>query len=117
MTATPTTFRRLVQRLVQLLLVPLAVLTAPAARAGGQTVPGHDYVIRNFRFESGETFPELRMHYIALGSPRRDARGVVRNAVMILHGTTGSGAGFMVRTYAGELFGPGQLLDTSRFYV
>jgi homoserine O-acetyltransferase len=57
------------------------------------------------------------LHYIALGKPRRDAAGVVRNAILVLHGTGGSGGGFMSRTFAGELFGPEQLLDTSRYYV
>jgi homoserine O-acetyltransferase len=61
--------------------------------------------------------PELRIHYIAMGHPRRDAKGVVRNAVMVLHGTTGSGSGFTSRTFGGELFGPGQLLDTAQYYV
>jgi homoserine O-acetyltransferase len=82
-----------------------------------QTPSGNDYVIRNFKFESGQTLPELRIHYIALGKPRRDAAGVVRNAVIVLHGTTGSGAGFTSRTFGGELFGPGQLLDTANYYV
>jgi homoserine O-acetyltransferase len=82
-----------------------------------QNAAGNDYVIRNFKFESGETLPELRMHYLALGKPRRDAAGVVRNAVIVLHGTTGSGAGFTSRTFGGELFGPGQLLDTARYYI
>jgi homoserine O-acetyltransferase len=89
-----------------------------AGPVGAQGAPaGRDYVIRNFRFESGETLPELRLHYIALGTPRRDARGVVRNAVVINHGTGGSGAGFMSRTFGGELFGSGQLLDTTKYFV
>jgi len=92
-------------------------LLALGLPVGAQTFPGADYVIRNFKFESGETLPELRMHYIALGHPRRDASGVVRNAVIVLHGTTGSGGGFTSRTFAGELFGPGQLLDTAKYYV
>src|SRR5215469_8636623 len=79
--------------------------------------PGSDFVLRNFHFADGESLPQLRIHYIALGTPQRDSRGAVRNAVLILHGTTGSGAGFMSRTFAGELFGPGQLLDTTRYYV
>lgn len=79
--------------------------------------PGSNFVLRNFQFADGESLPELRIHYIALGTAQRDARGAVRNAVLILHGTTGSGAGFMSRTFAGELFGPGQLLDTARYYV
>jgi len=65
----------------------------------------HDFVLRNFRFASGETLPELKLHYRTLGTPRRDSAGVVRNAVMILHGTGGSGAGFLSRTFGGELFG------------
>ena len=78
---------------------------------------GADAVLRDFRFASGETLPELRVHYVALGTPRRDAAGVVRNAVLVLHGTTGSGGGFLSPGFAGELFGPGQPLDTARHYV
>jgi len=83
------------------------------ARAGSQG----DFVVRNFRFTTGEVLPELRLHYTTLGSPRRDARGVVRNAVMILHGTGGSGRSFLSATYAGQLFGPGQLLDSARHFI
>ena len=89
-----------------------------AAVAGGQAVHrGSDVILRHFHFADGESLPELRIHYIALGQPRRNARGVVNNAVMVLHGTTGSGAGFLSRTFAGELFGPGQLLDSAKYYV
>ena len=87
-----------------------------AASAWAQGAPG-DFIARDFRFASGESLPELRLHYTTLGAPRRDALGVVRNAVMILHGTGGSGRGFLARSYAGELFGPGQLLDTTRYYI
>lgn len=92
-------------------------LFAVASTASAQAFPGSDYVIRNFKFENGETLPELRMHYVAFGKPRRDATGVVRNAVIVLHGTTGSGGGFTSRTFGGELFGPGQLLDTAQYFV
>ena len=92
-------------------------LLACAAAARAQQPAGSDYVIRNFRFESGETLPELKIHYIALGKPRKDAGGVVRNAVVVMHGTTGSGAPFMSKTFGGELFGPGQPLDTSKYFV
>ena len=95
-------------------IVSLLALVRPA---DAQAPAGNDYVIRDFKFESGETLPELRIHYLAFGHPRRDASGVVRNAVMVLHGTTGTGAGFTSRTFAGELFGPGQLLDTAKYYV
>jgi homoserine O-acetyltransferase len=76
-----------------------------------------DVVLKNFRFTSGETLPELRLHYRTLGEPRRDAQGVVRNAVLILHGTGGTGGQFTGRTFAGELFGPGQPLDASKYYI
>lgn len=71
----------------------------------------------DFRFESGELLPELRIHYTTLGAPRRDASGHVRNAVLILHGTTGNGRGFLTPTFAGVLFGAGELLDTTSHYV
>ena len=76
-----------------------------------------DFRIPGFRFASGQVLPELSIHYRTLGTPRRDAAGVVRNAVLILHGTTGSGRGFLSPTFAGVLFGPGQLLDASKYYL
>ena len=76
-----------------------------------------DFVLRDFRFRSGETLPEVRMHYRTFGAPQRDAQGQVNNAVLILHGTTGSSAQFLRPEFAGELYGPGQLLDASRYYL
>ena len=76
-----------------------------------------DYVARNFHFESGETLPELHMHYATFGSPVRNAKGQVTNAVLLLHGTSGAGAQFLAPQFAGLLFGPGQLLDVTRYYV
>jgi homoserine O-acetyltransferase/O-succinyltransferase len=76
-----------------------------------------DYVVPNYRFLSGETLPELRLHFTTLGKPHRDAHGRVNNAVLILHGTGGSGHSFLVDKFAGVLFGNGQLLDTNRYYV
>jgi len=76
-----------------------------------------DYVARDFKFASGETLPELRLHYRTLGKPEKDAQGVVRNAVLILHGTTGSGAQFIRPEFAGDLFGAGQPLDATKFFV
>ncbi|MDB4887701.1 MAG: hypothetical protein JWN79_3139 [Gemmatimonadetes bacterium] len=103
----------------------LSVITALAAlllatAAGAQSRPfgtEGDFVMRDFRFASGESLPALRIHYRTLGHPRRDASGVVRNGVLILHGTTGAGANFATPIFAGELFGPGQPLDTARYYV
>ena len=77
----------------------------------------HDYVTHDFHFKSGETLPELRLHYRTLGKAVKDGSGRVTNAVMILHGTGGSGRTFLQPQFAGVLFGPGQLLDTSRYYI
>jgi homoserine O-acetyltransferase len=87
-----------------------------ASPALAQPVQG-DYVARDFRFASGEILPALTLHYRTLGTPRRDASGVVRNAVMILHGTGGTGEGFLSQTFGGELFGAGQLLDATRYFI
>src|SRR5262249_58018729 len=76
-----------------------------------------DYVIRNFRFNSGETLPELRVHYRTFGAPRKNAQGVVTNAVLIMHGTGGTGGQFTGRGFAGELFMPGQPLDAAQYYI
>jgi homoserine O-acetyltransferase len=83
----------------------------------GQMPQEGDYVIRDFHFKSGQTLSELRLHYVTFGKPARDAAGRVTNAVLILHGTTGSGRQFLVPQFAGVLFGPGQLLDTSHYFV
>lgn len=97
------------------LLAAALVLAVPApARAQGTQ---GDFLIPHFRFASGATLDTLRIHYTTLGTPRRDAKGVVRNAVLILHGTGGSGRVFLVPHFAGVLFGPGQLLDTAKYYV
>ena len=98
--------------------VCLALLLPRVAPAAELPVPTQgDYVIKDFHFASGQTLPELKIHYRTLGTPRRDAGGVVRNAVLIMHGTSGSGAQFMNPIFAGELFGPGQPLDVRKFYV
>lgn len=76
-----------------------------------------NFVLQNFRFTSGEVLPQLRLHYRTIGTPQRDAQGVVRNAVLIMHGTGGSGANFLNPVFAGELFGPGQPLDAQRYFI
>ena len=95
----------------------LLALGAGLARAQAPSVVERDFIARNVRFASGDSLPALTIHYRTLGQPRRDAAGVVRNAVLILHGTTGSGAQFLSRPFAGELYGPGQPLDTSVYFV
>jgi homoserine O-acetyltransferase len=76
-----------------------------------------DFVVREFRFASGEALPEVRLHYRTLGAPVKDASGVVTNAVLLLHGTGGTGAQFLAPQFAGEMFGPGQPLDVVKHYV
>lgn len=109
-------------RVALLAVAIVATLLAPAsARAQSAAAPRPgtegDFVLRDFRFADGSVLPELRLHYTTLGRPRRDAAGTVRNAVLVLHGTTGSGRGFLSPSFAGELFGPGQPLDTAAHYV
>jgi homoserine O-acetyltransferase len=91
-------------------------LTCTAFAQAPLAVQG-DFVLKDFKFSSGQSLPELRIHYRTLGTPQRDGQGVVRNAVLILHGTTGSGENFMNAQFAGPLFGPGSLLDTSRYFI
>src|ERR1039457_3768973 len=91
-----------------------------SAGAWAQTAPPPvegDWVARNFTFKSGEKLPELRLHYITLGAPARDAAGHVRNAVLVMHGTTGSGRAFLNPQFGGELFRPGQPLDATRYFI
>src|SRR6266478_1439532 len=98
------------------LCLSAAAVRADTPAAGAAAIEG-DHVIRDFHFASGETLPELRLHYTVLGKPRRDSRGKVTNAVLILHGTGGSGTQFLQPIFAGELFGPGQLLDSNRYFI
>lgn len=107
------------------LLVALAAVAAALPGLGAQPAPTGwatagtegDARFTDFRFAAGGTLDTLRLHYTTLGTPRRDAQGVVTNAVLVLHGTGGTGRGFLTPTFAGELFGPGQLLDSARYYV
>jgi len=95
----------------------LASTPSSGQQAGLPSTTEGDFVVKNFKFRSGETLPELRLHYTTLGKPVRNAEGRVTNAVLILHGTGGSGQQFLQQQFAGELFGPGQLLDANRYYI
>jgi len=101
---------------VVLLASPMRAQRAARATPAAPGVTG-DFVMRDVRFSTGEILPQLRIHYRTLGTPRRDASNVVRNAVLILHGTTGTGDQFLSPVFANELYGAGQLLDTTRYYV
>ncbi|MFZ3331777.1 MAG: alpha/beta fold hydrolase [Candidatus Acidiferrales bacterium] len=115
--------RTTILRLTFLTLGLLLVSLASRAQQQGNLPPGvpppqeGDYVAHDFHFKSGETLAELRLHYLTFGKPLRDPGGRVSNAVLILHGTGGSGRNFLAAQFAGVLFGPGQLLDVSRYYV
>src|SRR5216110_1818779 len=95
-----------------------AIFTAGLVFAADYPTPTEgDYTIRNFKFTSGETLPELRLHYRTLGKPEKDAQGKTTNAVLIMHGTTGSGAQFIRPEFASELFGKDQPLDATKFFI
>ncbi len=76
-----------------------------------------DYIVKDYKFTTGETLPELRLHYTTVGAPVKDAAGIVRNAVIVMHGTGGSGRGFLSATFGGILFAPGGLLDGATHYI
>jgi homoserine O-acetyltransferase/O-succinyltransferase len=95
-----------------------AIFTASFAFAADYPTPTEgDYVIRDFKFTSGETLPELHLHYRTLGKPEKDAQGKTTNAVLIMHGTTGSGAQFIRPEFSGELFGKDEPLDATKFFI
>jgi len=101
----------------RLLAALAAVLLMAASAAAAPEVTEADFTVRDFRFRSGETLPELRIHYRTLGQPHRNARGEIDNAVMILHGTGGSGAQFLRPQFADILFAPGGELDPARYFI
>jgi homoserine O-acetyltransferase len=76
-----------------------------------------DYTIGNFSFADGEKIAALKLHYVIIGKPQTNREGKVTNAVLIMHGTTGNGSAFLTDRYAGYLFGPGQLLDASKYCI
>ena len=93
-------------------------LIAAALHAADYPAPTEgDYTIHDFKFASGETLPELRIHYRTIGKLEKDAQGKTLNAVLIMHGTTGSGAQFIRPEFAGELFGKDQPLDATKFFI
>src|SRR5499425_2676293 len=98
-------------------VVLFQTLPASAQQAAVPATTEGDYVAKNFKFRSGESLPELRLHYTTLGKPARDAQGRVTNAVLILHGTGGTGHQFLVPYFANELYGVEQPLDVARYYI
>jgi len=113
---------------MMLLFLAALVAQAPAATPSGWGAPAPastkvwptregDVVLKDFRFRSGESLPELHIHYTTLGTPHRNAVGAIDNAVMVLHGTGGSGKQFLRPQFADELYGPGQPLDIRRYWI
>ena len=98
------------------LILPFASQAAPATAALAAAKEG-DFVLKDFKFRSGERLPELRMHYTTLGTPIRDGAGHVTNAVMVLHGTGGDGHQFFRPQFADVLFAPGGVLDPAKTFV
>jgi homoserine O-acetyltransferase/O-succinyltransferase len=91
-----------------------AAATSPAT---GPAITEGDFIVRDFKFRSGESLGEVRLHYTTLGKPAKDVAGRTSNAVLILHGTGGTGHQFLAPYFSGELFGPGRLLDASRYFL
>src|SRR5438477_5905562 len=96
-----------------------AIFTASCVFAANYPTPTEgDYTIRDFKFTSGETLPELRLHYRTIGKPEKDAQGKTTNAVLIMHGTTGSGAQFVPRPeFADQLFAKSHPLDATKSFI
>ncbi|HEX8308122.1 MAG TPA: alpha/beta fold hydrolase [Allosphingosinicella sp.] len=106
--------------MLKLVLGLLALATpgaSPAQTDYSEWLKEGDVVLKDFGFRTGERMAGLKIHYATLGTPRRDSAGAVTNAVMVLHGTGGTGRQFLQPQFAAELFGPGQPLDISRYYV
>jgi homoserine O-acetyltransferase len=112
--------------MLSMLLALVAQAAAPPMGWSGGPAPvaqrswashEQDILLKDFRFRDGERLPELRMHVTTLGQPHRNGAGQIDNAVMVLHGTGGSGKQFLQPQFADELYGPGEPLDIRRIYV
>ena len=104
-----------VLKLAAAALAATLIVTGPAQAAPEPVA--QDYFIKDFRFRTGETLPELKIRYHTLGTPKLDAAGKVTNAVLILHGTGGSGRSFTNPLFADVLFTPGGLLDPAKYFI
>jgi len=99
---------------VVLLLAALGLVTQTPAPT---TPEPHDFIVRNFRFQSGETLAEVRLHYRTLGTPVRDARGKITNGVLVMHGSSGDAGQVLARSFTEPLMGKGGPLDASRYFL
>ncbi|HXD10430.1 MAG TPA: alpha/beta fold hydrolase [Anaerolineales bacterium] len=103
--------------LVFISLAQVSAQTQATRQANYPTPVEGDYVVKDFKFKSGETLPELKLHYRTIGSPMKDSAGITRNAVLIMHGTGGTGAQFLSPQFANVLYGPGALLDATKYFI
>ena len=97
----------------------LTLLTFLATLASTATWPVKDgtYIIKNFRFGTGESLRELKLHYLTLGQPHRDGAGHTDNAILLLHGTGGNSHTLLNPVFSEVLFDPGQPFDITKFYI
>jgi homoserine O-acetyltransferase len=103
--------RRWLSPMLMLLLCSALALFAHVAQAADPPAPQKAvWIAKDFRFHSGEVFPELKLAYTTLGNPQGEP-------VLVLHGTAGSAATMLTPAFAGELFGPGQPLDAARYFI
>jgi homoserine O-acetyltransferase len=109
--------KTLVAAAALLVALPAAAQSPPPPPGKSWPVSEGDAVLKDFRFHTGEMLPEVKMHFRTLGTPVRDRAGRVTNAVMVLHGTGGTGAQFLRPQFADELYGPGQPLDITKYYI
>jgi homoserine O-acetyltransferase len=110
-------FRRVFLSSALALCALLPFTRASAAAPGNAPQASADFTEPDFHFSDGTTLPEIHIHYVTLGAPRRNAQGEISNAVLLLHGTTGTGQAFLTPLMRRELFAPGQPLDTSRYFI
>ena len=109
--------------LVLLASVADARQATPPAGAAASSAPAFlnrqegDYVIKNYRFRSGGTLPEVRLHFTTMGTPLRDASGKIRNGVVIMHGSSGNSSQVLAASFIGPLIGPGQPLDQTKYFL
>src|SRR5438477_5457716 len=105
-------------KLFRPVLILSFVFASLLVRAADYPAPQEgNFVVKDFQFKSGERLPEVKLHYYTLGAAQKDANGKVRNAVLILHGTGGSGRNFLTPNFAGVLFAPGELLDAAKYFI
>ena len=98
----------------------IATASAQAASSAPPRFLGQtegDFIVKDFRFNSGEVLPELRLHYMTLGTVHRDASGAIDNAILLLHSTGGSTSELLNPALSVPLYGPGEPLDLNKFYL